>query len=170
MKSIAQISASTIFALTLAILAGLVGAYLFKTYFMNGKAPATTVTPPPALETVWVAAVNLTDNVVILPQYMKSLRVTAAEADKLRSRNGTNNPMLWRQNEAVGLLTRVPIKADKPIYELDIERQKYPGPVSEKLSPGMVMVTVEVPRAPALFKLAITSTSFARSPTTPSPR
>ncbi len=151
-KRPAQLYGSTLFALTLALLAGLVGAYLFKTYFLNGKTPAPVQLPDGSVE-IFTVATNLTDNVILQPNHFRKIRVSKEEYDRFRAQESKYGPMLSSQNQAVGCVTKDKVRADEPIYESQIVRQEYPVPVSTKLRPGMRAVIVKVPADSAMVQV-----------------
>lgn len=142
-----QLQASTVFALTLALLAGLIGAYLFKTYVLNGKTPA-----PPAVANgvyqITVAAVNLTDKALISPGQVKTLAVSREEFERV-----TSNPKYLRGSQAVNRTTIRPIRAEEPIFEDYLEPLEYPRPVSVLLRPGKRAVILEIPSKQAMVQV-----------------
>jgi Flp pilus assembly protein CpaB len=140
-----QIHSSTIFALTLAILAGLIGAFLFKSYFMNGKEKPAAA--PEAFE-ITVAAANLTDKTLILPSHVKKLKVSKERFEGL-----VRNPQYLHDAQPVGRTTKTSVKAEEPITEDMVESLAYPDPVSLKLKPGKRAVIVEVPSKSAMIQV-----------------
>ncbi len=147
-----QLQGTTLFALTLALLAGLVGAYLFKTYFLNAKSPAPPQQPDNSVE-IYTLAVNLTDNVQLQPSHFRKVRLSKEEYDRFRGQESKLGAMLAGLNQAVGCVTKEKVKADEPVFETQIFRPEYPVPVSTKLRPGMRAVIVKVPADAAMVQI-----------------
>jgi Flp pilus assembly protein CpaB len=143
---------STLFALTLALLAGLVGAYLFKTYFLNAKSPVAAAGPDGSVE-IYLASANLTDNLAIQPNNLHRVKLTKEEYERFKAQESRLGPMLPGQFQAVGCVTKEKIKADEPIYESQVMRPDYPVPVSTRLRPGMRAVIVKVPADSAMVQV-----------------
>jgi Flp pilus assembly protein CpaB len=143
----AQIHAGTVFALTLALLAGLIGAYLFKVYVLNGKTPPPETKAPPTFP-LTVAAVNIMDRMQITQGQVKTVNVSKEEYDRVAS-----NPRYLRGNQPVGRTTLKSIKAEDPIFEDSLEPLEYPRPVSLSLHPGKRAVIVEVPSKAAMVQV-----------------
>ena len=146
-KRSGQFHASTLFAITLALLGGLIGAYLFKTYVMNGKSTAAVAAPTPAF-TITVAAVNLTDKALILPTQVKTVSVSKEEYERI-----TSNPKYLRGNQPVNRTTIKSIRAEDPIYDDYLEPSQYPLPVTLSLRPGKRAVIVEVPSKQVMVQI-----------------
>jgi Flp pilus assembly protein CpaB len=137
------INASTVFAVILAILAGLIFAWVFKVAFLDRK-PA----PKPPEEkriALTVAAVNIPDKTLVTPAMVKTIRLTQAEYEERLPRSKLGNRMLLTGNQPVGRTTETPIRAEEPMFDDQFEPFHYPRPVSEYLAPGKQSVIVEVP-------------------------
>ena len=144
-----QIHASTLFALTLALLGGLIGAYLFRTYVMNGKSTvAPTVAATPTFP-ITVAAVNLMEKSIILPSQVKIINVSQVEFEKLTTatdQQGKLRGYMRGQQPVNRVVTRGKfVRAEEPIYEDVLDKIAYPKPVSQFLQPGKRAIILEVP-------------------------
>ena len=87
-----------------------------------------------------MAAVNLMDKSLILPNQVKTISVSKEEYDRI-----TSNPKYLRGNQPVNRTTVRSIRAEEPIYDDYLEPLQYPKPVSLKLCPGKRAVIIEVP-------------------------
>jgi Flp pilus assembly protein CpaB len=138
----AAINASTVFAVTLAIIAGLIFAWVFKTVFLTPKkAPVVPVEPT---YRVTVMAISVSDNTRISPLQVKRINVSKAKYDEYKAEEKTKGTMLVG-NQPVSRVTRDTLRAEEPIYEGQLKEMHYPKPVSEMLEPGKVASIVEVP-------------------------
>jgi Flp pilus assembly protein CpaB len=136
------INASTVFAVTLAIIAGLIFAWVFKTVFLTKpKAPATPVEPT---YRVTVMAISVSDNTRIGPLQVKRINVSKAKYDEYKAEQKTKGAMLVG-NQPISRVTRDTLRAEEPIYESQLKEMHYPEAVSKKLEPGKVASIVEVP-------------------------
>ncbi len=139
----AAINASTVFAVILAILAGLIFAWVFKVAFLDRKPQ-----PKPQEEKripVTVAAVNIPDKTLITQSMVKTIRLTQEERDQLLARTKNDPRSVLTGNQPVGRTTVTPIRAEEPMFESQFEELAYPRPVSEFLAPGKQSVIIEVP-------------------------
>ena len=136
----AAINASTVFAITLAIIGGLIGAYVVKTVFMKPK----PVEAKQAEETfpVTVMAANVPEQSKIGSLQVRRIRVKKAEYDKFKAEVKDKGDLLTG-NQPIGRVTKLPLKAEEPVYENQLVPLHYPKPID--LAPGKVAVTVEVP-------------------------
>jgi Flp pilus assembly protein CpaB len=129
----AAVSASTVFAIALAIVAGLIFAWLFKAVLLDKKPPQK---PVDDTEEITVAATNIYDQSEIKPSNIKRVRVPHKQADDLKKRG-----MLWGQ-KPVGRVTKKSINAEDPIFEEDLLPYKYPEPLDKLLAKGMRPVII----------------------------
>lgn len=139
----AAINASTVFAVILAILAGLIFAWVFKVAFLDKK-PAPRLAEEKRIP-VTVAAVNIPDKTRVSPGMIKTIRLTQAEYDELMTKNHIDERNLLKGNQPVDRTTVTVIKAEEPMVESQFEEFGYPVPVSALLAPGKQSVIVEVP-------------------------
>ncbi len=138
----AAINASTVFAITLAIIAGLIVAWVFKTVFLAPK-PKTVAAAPPTYR-VTVMALNAAENTRIQPIQVKRVTVTEEKYKEYKAREKDRGEMLTG-NQPVNRVVRTPLLAEEPIYTNDLLPLHYPEPVSKLLEPGKVASIVEVP-------------------------
>jgi Flp pilus assembly protein CpaB len=148
----AQIHASTVFAVTLAIVAGLLFAGVFKMYFLNNK-PKVVQAPPPPTYRLTVAAVNLPDKTLILPSNVKTIAVGEEEYKTVMDSAKSKNMTVLRGSQPVNRTTVKPIKAEEPIFEEQLEPLEYPKPVSTTLRPGKRASIIEVPAKNAMLQV-----------------
>lgn len=145
----AAITASTLFAMVMAIVAGLIFALVFKTVILDrGK---TVAPPPPPTRKVTVAASNILDKTLIAPGMIKQINLTEAEYEALLSRS--NGRQMLVGNQPIGRTTRQPVKAEEPVFEDQLEPLAYPEPVSNRLSPGKRAVVVAMPANAAMVQV-----------------
>jgi Flp pilus assembly protein CpaB len=145
----AAISASTLFAAVLAIVAGLIFALVFKTVILERSKVAPK--PPPPTRKVTVAAVNILDKTQIGPALIKQINLTEAEYSGLVSRG--NGRQMLVGNQPVGRTTKQPVRAEEPVYEDQLETMAYPEPVSNRLAPGKRAVVVGLPASAAMVQV-----------------
>jgi Flp pilus assembly protein CpaB len=139
----AAINASTVFAVILAILAGLIFAWVFKVAFLDRKPQ-----PKPAEEKripLTVAAVNIPDKTRVTPGMIKTIRLTQEEYDQRLAAARVDRRTVLVGNQPVDRTTVTVIKAEEPMFEGQFEEFTYPVPVSKLLAPGKQSVMVEVP-------------------------
>jgi Flp pilus assembly protein CpaB len=145
----AAINASTVFAITLAIIAGLICAWVFKTVFLTPK--KTEAPKPPKTERLTVLAANVTENSSIASTQVKRITVPKEEFDDAKGKEKDRGKMLTG-SQPIGRVPKVPLKAEEPIYENDLVPLRYPTPL--KIASGMVPATVDVPtRGAALARV-----------------
>jgi Flp pilus assembly protein CpaB len=132
--------ASTLFALTVAILLGLVVVGVAKYTGVFAKAP-----PPQQPEVkVLVAANNLFEGMALSAP---DVRVRPLTPRELEAYKGNEDKYLPALPEAVNL--RVPkrnIEADTPLLREDFEDVSLPEPLHRRLEPGMRAVNVSLPK------------------------
>src|SRR5262249_50105483 len=127
---------------TLAIIAGLIFAWVFKTVFLTPKkAPAPPVEPT---YRVTVMSLSVSDQTRISPLQVKRVSVTKAKYDEYKAEERTKGPLLVG-NQPIGRVSKESLRAEEPIYESQLKELHYPKPVSEMLEPGKVASIVEVP-------------------------
>ena len=147
-----QVHASTVFAVIMAIVAGLIGAWFFKVYMLT-KPVAEKPAPPPAppLKKLTVAAVNLLDKTQIISGGLKTINVTDEEFERRVPQAKLAN--LLQGNQPLFRIPKKPIKAEMPIFEDDLEELQYPEPVSVRLAPGKRAVIMEIPASQAMVQV-----------------
>src|SRR5262249_51673015 len=121
------VNASTVFAVVIATVAALICTLVVKTVFFDQKPKAPEAGPP--LRSLTVAAVNMSDKILIQPGMIKTIRVTEEESRKRVNGSQTGNRVLLEGNQPEGRTTIKPVKAEEPIYEDQVEPLTYPEPV-----------------------------------------
>jgi Flp pilus assembly protein CpaB len=137
-----------VFAIALAIVAGLIFAWLFKMVLLDKKPPARPVdTSVP----VTVAANNIYDKTEIHPVNVKTIRVQPNDPRYLAwTRSGKR---MLTGNQPVGRVTKVPIMAEDPFFDDDLLPFAYPESVRMRIRPGMRAVIVTVPAKEAMVQV-----------------
>jgi Flp pilus assembly protein CpaB len=145
------INASTVFALTLAIVAGLILTLVFKMVVLDRKTPtAATVA---ATVKLTVASVNVLDRQAIEPGYIKTIEVSAEERNRWLKEASNRKTRLLEGSQPVGRTTVKALRAEGPVFEDMLEPFQYPRPVSELLAPGKRAAIVEVPSSQAMIQV-----------------
>jgi Flp pilus assembly protein CpaB len=139
----AAINASTVFAITLAIIAGLIAAWVFKTVFLKPQKVEAKQAEP--TYPVTVLAANVPEDTKIASLQIRRIRVSKAKLDEYMTKATSENTSLLTGSQPIGRVTKVPLKAEEPVYENQLVELHYPKPI--KLEPGKVAATVEVPAA-----------------------
>ncbi len=135
------VGASTVFAIALAIVAGLIFAWLFKIYlFDKPKAKPT----PEVMESVALATANIFDKTQILPIHVRTIRVSKATYDGWVRDRGGKRPLAG--NQPVGRVTKKSLSAEFPIWDEDLLPFEYPASIASKIKkPGNKAVQIEIP-------------------------
>jgi Flp pilus assembly protein CpaB len=143
----AAVSASTVFAIALAIVAGLIFAWLFKMVLLDKPKVA-----PPKDDSVemTVAAANIYQSMEVRPIQVKKLKLPRAEYDNMVKRAG-RTPLIG--NQPVGRVTKRMVRAETPFYEEDLYELTYPEPVDKFIRPGYRSVVVTVPAKEAMVQV-----------------
>jgi len=144
----AAVSASTVFAIALAIVAGLIFAWLFKMVLLDK--PKTTKPPDDTVD-LTVAATNVYSKMEVKANQVKRVKVSKADFEAARKRR--TSPMLVG-NQPVGRVAKVPLKAEDPIYDDDLYELNYPVSVATKIRPGYRAVIVTVPAKDAMVQVS----------------
>jgi Flp pilus assembly protein CpaB len=147
---VAQIHASTLFAVILAIVAGLIFAWVFKMVFLNGK-PKPVSSPPQRRLTV--AATNLLDRMLILPGQVKTITVSEEEYNAIVNDPKNRSRVMLSGMQPVNRTTLKAIRAEEPVYEDQLEPLAYPEPVSSRLREGKRAVLIEVPAGSVMIQV-----------------
>lgn len=160
----AQVRASTLFGIALAILVALILATIFLRYilpWLTAKPAPAAQKAPPAKKVLAVAATNITDRRQIRANQVKNISVTEKEyndivdkakarlKEQLRERFGSDykprdpaaEPL--KKGQATDRTTVLPVRAEEPIFEDQLEDLRYPPPL--RVAPGMRSVVVQVP-------------------------
>ena len=148
----AAITASAVFALTLAIVAGLFFAWAFKTFVMNGKTVSTNGHTPATVK-VTMAAVNLLDRTQILPSYVKTVSMTQEDYNALLEMPQYKGRTMLTGSQPINRTTVKPVLAETPIFKDDVEDLKYPVPVSTLLGNGKRAVQMDIPANQAMIQV-----------------
>jgi Flp pilus assembly protein CpaB len=133
------VSASTVFALALALVAGLIFAWLAKILLLDRKKTPVVIEPTVPLT---VAAANIPDHTQIQPTHVKIIKIPQGEFDRIVPLN--RRPQLLVGNQPVGRIAKNPIRAEEPFFEDRFEPLECPELVSDKLHEGKRAVIVEV--------------------------
>ncbi len=143
----AAVSASTVFAIALAIVAGLIFAWLAKIVLFDKP---RVVKPPDDSREVTVAATNVYDQMEIKSFNVKKIRVSRQQEADWAHKNGKK---MLIGNQPVGRVARVPINAEEPFYEEDLIPFAYPESVDKRLRPGWRAVIVTIPAKEAMVQV-----------------
>jgi Flp pilus assembly protein CpaB len=144
----AAISSSTIFAIALAIVAGLIFAWLFKMVLLD---PKKTPPPPDTRREITLASVNILGNTQIAPMNVKTVKVSAEQYEAYMKMRPKEKPLAGQQ--PVGRVTHKSVMADMPYFESDLEPFEYPRPVSDLLAPGKKAVIVKIDPQEAMVQV-----------------
>jgi Flp pilus assembly protein CpaB len=142
----AAVQASTVFAIALAIVAGLIFAWLFKVVLLDKKQP-----PKPVDDSVPIAytTTNLYDQTEIKSIHVKSVKVPRTTVEAWRKEG--RQPLIGAQ--PVGRVTKVSVNAEEPIFADYLLPFNYPVPVTKLLRPGMRAVIVTIPATEAMVQV-----------------
>jgi Flp pilus assembly protein CpaB len=143
---LAAVSASTVFAIALAIVAGLIFAWLFKKVLLEKN---TTPLPKDDSVEVTVAAANIYQNWEVKPIQVKKVKKSSQEYEKFKKSGRT----LLIGNQPVGRVTKRMIRAEEPFFEDDLYELNYPEPVATKIHSGYRAVIVTVPAKEAMVQV-----------------
>jgi Flp pilus assembly protein CpaB len=133
------VNAGTVFAVTIAIVAGLAIAWGVKTFIFDKKVQ----TPPAeAKVSILVAATNILPRTDIVASMVRTAQVTKAEYESRKQEASALGHKLVT-GSAVGLTTIKAIHADDPLTDNLFEPLEYPPPVASLLSEGKTSVVVE---------------------------
>ncbi len=149
------IKASTVFAATLAIVAGLIGAFLFKKFILDRPTTALAqgLLNKDANRELTVAAGNLTICPVD-PLSIKKIKVTDQQFNDIMKKynpNGTRTLLVGDQ--PVRRVPVVPIKAEEPFFEDQFEPLQFPTTIGERLRPGKRAININVPADQAMIQI-----------------
>jgi Flp pilus assembly protein CpaB len=136
------INASTVFAITLAIVAGLIFAMVAKAFVFDRK--QVKVQEPEKVK-LTVAAVNILDKQEVLPQHIKTITLNKDEYDRLLASERFKGRTLLKGNQPVSRTTKEPINAEEPLFAEQFYPLSYPESVDKRLGPGKQSIIVEVP-------------------------
>jgi Flp pilus assembly protein CpaB len=136
----AAVNASTVFAITLAIIAGLIGAWVVRYYFFRPK-PVETKKDEKTIPITLMAA-NVPPDTKIRGLQVRRTRVSKEEYDKFKAEVGDKGEMLTG-NQPIGRVAKVALLSERPVYAKEVYDIHYPKPLD--LAPGKVALTVEVP-------------------------
>jgi Flp pilus assembly protein CpaB len=145
------ISASTVFAVVMALVAGLIFAWVVKTIWFDKKPGAASA--PADLKRLTVAARNIRNKEEIRAQDIKVINVSEEEYNRRLNGSKEGKRVYLDGRKPVGRTTVSVITAEEPIFEDQLEPFGYPKPVSEFLRPGMRAVVVEVPANSAMIQV-----------------
>jgi len=151
-KRPAQVHASTLFALTLAIVAGLILATLFK-FVIWDRLHATQPVPPAPVFRLTVAAVNLVDKTVIQANQIKTVTVTQEQYEAAQRRARDLNTDLMTGTQPVGCVPKTTILAEEAIFRNQVILQEYPPKLGDLLQPGMRGAIVQVPASETMVQV-----------------
>lgn len=147
---LAQIHASTLFAVILAIIAGLIFAWVFKMVFLNQKPKPITA---PTQRRLTVAATNLLDKMQINNGQVKTISVSEEEYNAVVNDPRNRSRVLLTGNQPVGRTTIKSIRAEEAIFEDQLEPLSYPETVAFRLGQGMRAVNVDLPPTTSMIQV-----------------
>ena len=133
----AAVNASTVFAIALAILAGLIFTWLVKNVLLT---PKSTPKPVDETEMVTVAASNIRDQWEIKPNQVKQIKMPKAQFLALSKSNAGRT--ILKGQQPVGRMTKKPINAEELIYDDDLMPFTYPEPFTLKKRMRACIITV----------------------------
>lgn len=146
----AAVRAGTVFALTLAVVAGLVLATIVKLFIWDRK-PAPVAEAP--RYKVTVAAVNILDKQQVTAAHLKTVAVTREKLDEYLKQAKELGTKLLEGNQPLNRTTLKPIPAEEPLFENQFEPLGYPESVKERLAEGKRAVIIEVPARAAMVQV-----------------
>jgi Flp pilus assembly protein CpaB len=135
-----------VFAIALAIVAGLIFAWLFKLVLLDKP---KVVPPKDDSVEVTVAASNIWQNWEVKPIQVKKVKMSKADYDAQVKRAG-REPL--KGNQPVGRVTKHMIRAETFFYDDDLLELSYPEPVDKFIRPGYRSVIVTVPAKEAMVQ------------------
>jgi Flp pilus assembly protein CpaB len=135
-----------VFAIALAIVAGLIFAWLFKIVLLTPR-----VNPRPVDDSVevTVAATNVYDQMEIRGNNVKKVRVSPRQRD-LWLKSGKK---LLIGNQPIGRVAKVAVMAEDPFYEEDMYPFRYPESIDKLLRPGWRPVILTLPAKDAMVQV-----------------
>ncbi len=136
------LSAGGVFAITMAMVAGLIVACAVKILILDKKPTAPEA--PPATRQLTVAATNIYDKIEITANMIKTITVPQSEYDKYVEK-GKKRGGLLTGKQPVLRLTREPIRADEPIFEDQLQPFSFPETLTQRVRPGMQAAVISVP-------------------------
>lgn len=142
------VSASTVFAIALAIVAGLIFAWLFKMVIFDRKKPEK---PADTSVAVSVTAANIRDKTEISGMHVRTVKMARDDFNRLKADHGGKAPLTGAQ--AIGRVTKRPLRAEEPIWEEDLLPFEYPPSVASKLAPGKKASIIEVGARDAMVQV-----------------
>jgi Flp pilus assembly protein CpaB len=136
------INASTVFAITLAVVAGLIFAWVAKKFVFDVKKP-----PEPKTDTVnvTVAATNILDKQEVQPSQIKTIKMSKEEYDRLANSEKYRKRTILTGNQPVGRTTKMPVNAEELFFLEQFEPLGWPESLEKRLAEGKRSVIVEVP-------------------------
>jgi Flp pilus assembly protein CpaB len=134
------VNAATVFAVTMAILAGLIFAWVFKVVLLAPKEPPK---PPPSYQ-VTVMASNLRDKMVIQPSQVKTITLSEPDYNKLINNPKYKGRQMLRGQQPVFRTTKTPLQAEEPVFDDQLEPFAYTAALSTRIAPGMRAVNLRL--------------------------
>src|SRR5262249_30169909 len=140
----AAIQASSVFGITLAILAGLIFAWVFKVVLLT---PRKEPPPPPEpMVPLTVATFNIRDKQKVLEVKTVNLPRSEYEARlKGWQKRFGKDAVPLQGNQPLNRTTKEPINAEEPFFESQLEKYDFAPSLSSKLAPGHRAVTLTLP-------------------------
>jgi Flp pilus assembly protein CpaB len=136
----AAVTASTVFAITLAILAGLVFAWVAKVVLLGPKPPAA----PPPMAQLTVLAANIMEKQRVDGNYLKTISLPQAQYDDIMTKARQQGLKVLVGNQPVGRIAKEPLNAEEPIYDHQLEPFRLEA-LSSRVGAGKRAVTLELP-------------------------
>lgn len=152
---LAAIKASTVFAVTIAIVAGLIGAFLFKKFVLDkpGKVMANEVLGAKPMREITVTAVNVTICPIQYTHY-KKVKVTEEQYQEIvKKYNPTGSRVMLVGDQPLQRVPHTPIRAEEPIFEDQLDKLQMPPGIGDRVAPGKRAVIIDVPASKAMFQV-----------------
>jgi Flp pilus assembly protein CpaB len=124
----------------MAIVAGLIFAWVFKVVLLAPKEKPA----PPATRQMTVAALNIRDKMTIYPHQVKTVTVSEEEYQRLVDNARKEGKVLLEGNQPVYRTTKVPVYAEKPIFDHQLEPFEFTPALSTRLKAGYRAVNLRL--------------------------
>jgi Flp pilus assembly protein CpaB len=141
------LSASGVFALALAIVAGLIVATVVKMYVFDKKPPVAVTRP------VTVLATNILDKSVIEPRAVKVVQVSEERYNQLADEAKKRGTQMLEGNQPINRVAKVPLMAEQPVYEDQLQKLGYRESIGDNLDKGKRAVVLEMPAGKAMVQV-----------------
>jgi len=136
-----------VFGITLAILAGLIFAWVFKVVLLSPRKEVAAAPPP--MRQLTVAAVNIRDKQRISQAEVKVITLPESEYRKrikeVLDRYGKQEKEILIGAQPVFRIAKVPLRADEPILESQLFPHQFTQALGERVAPQYRAVTLSLP-------------------------